>query len=272
MSQVKIGIIGGTGLDRDAEILQNQREITLDTTPFGDPSDQVIVEGTIHGVPVYVMGRHGKKHDVSPSNVNYRANVWSLKTLGCTHLLVTNACGSLKEEIPPGEVAILDQYIDRTCGRRQSSFYSVAHIPQNYPYNRRVQAILEEACLKVGIKPHTRCTIIVMEGPRFSTLAESKLYRSWGAHCVGMTSVPEAQLAAEAGLIYNSLALVTDYDGWHDDDHEHVTVDLVAERMAVLGGKAKKILAEAISIIKDQDWTKEIEEKQAEAKSAIMFP
>ena len=270
--EIKIGIIGGTGLDQDSSILQDKKEVTLETTPFGDPSDKTIVSGKISGVTVYIMSRHGAKHNINPSNVNYRANIWSLKCLGVTHLLVTNAVGSLVKEIAPGTVAILDQYIDRTSGVRQCSFSSVAHIPQNFPFDRKLQTVLFDACKGIGITPPTKCTIIVMEGPRFSTLAESRLYHSWGAHCVGMTSVPEAQLAAEAGLLYASLALITDYDGWHEDDCEHVSVELVAKRMQGLGETAKKILAGAVDIIAQQDWTKDIEEKRAEAKAAIMFP
>ena len=184
-------------------------------------------------------------------------------------MLVTNAVGSLKKEIAPGDVAILDQYIDRTA-KRANTMFKVSHIPQNYPFNRKVQAIMEQACEKLGIVPHKRCTIMVIEGPRYSTLAESKLYQSWGAHCVGMTTSPEAQLAAEAGMMYNSLALITDYDGWHEDNQEHVTVELVDKRMAMLGGKAKQILSETINIMKDMDWTKDIEAKAAEAQAAIM--
>lgn len=269
--EIKVGIIGGTGLDRDSEILQDQREVSLETTPFGDPSDRVIVEGKIAGITVYIIGRHGKTHNVNPSNVNYRANLWSLRTLGCTHVLVTTACGSLKEKIAPGHVVILDQYIDRTSGRRSSTFYTVAHIPQNRPFDRKMQQILEQACIKHNVPHHTKGVAVVIEGPRFSTLAESRLHQSWGCDIVNMTAVPEAPLAAELGLVYASLALVTDYDGWHESEEEHVSVDLVTIRMKDLGSKAKKVLAEAVSLLSQCDWSQEIAAKREQSKSCIMF-
>lgn len=269
--EVKIGIIGGTGLDRDSEILQEQREVSLETTPFGDPSDRVIVQGKMSGLTVYIMGRHGKNHNVSPSNVNYRANLWALKELGCTHVLVTTACGSLKEEIAPGHVVILDQYIDRTTGRRQNTFYSVAHIPQNRPFDRKMQELLQQACVTTSIPHHTKGVAVVIEGPRFSTIAESRLYQSWGCDIVNMTAAPEAQLAAELGLIYSSLALVTDYDGWHESEDEHVSVDLVTTRMKDLGVKAKRVLAEAVALVSQCDWSQEVARKREQAKSCIMF-
>ena len=269
-SEIKIGIIGGTGLDRDAEIVEDQQEITLATTPYGDPSDSVIIAGRMSGLPVYIMGRHGKDHRVSPSNVNYRANLWSLKQLGCTHVLVTTACGSLKQEIAPGHVVILDQYIDRTSGKRPNSFYAVAHIPQNRPFDRKLQELLRQSCVTQQVTHHTQGTAVVIEGPRFSTLAESRLYQSWGCHVVNMTAAPEASLAAELGLLYASLALVTDYDGWHDSDEEHVSVDLVTMRMKDLGGKAKKVLSQAVSLIAQQDWSQDVRDKQAQADACIM--
>ena len=269
--EIKVGIIGGTGLDRDSEILLDQREVSLETTPYGDPSDRLIVQGKIAGLTVYIMGRHGKSHNVNPSNVNYRANLWSLKELGCTHVLVTTACGSLKEEIAPGHVVILDQYIDRTSGRRASTFYTVAHIPQNRPFDRKMQQILEQACLTTSVPHHTKGVAVVIEGPRFSSLAESRLHQSWGCDIVNMTAVPEAPLAAELGLIYSSLALVTDYDGWHESEEEHVSVDLVTIRMKDLGMMAKKVLAEAVSLLSKCDWSQEITNKQDQAKSCIMF-
>jgi len=268
----KIGIIGGTGLDRDPNLLKSQKEVTLPTTPFGDPSDKVIIEGMIGGVTVYVMGRHGKKHDVNPSNINYRANIWSLKELGCTHILVTNAVGSLREDFAPGHLAIIDQYVDRTAGKRANTFYTVSHIPQGKPFYPKLQELLEASARKLGLPVHPKATIVAIEGPRYSTLAESKLYQSWGCHLVGMTTCPEAQLAAEAGLMYASLALVTDYDVWHDSEEEHVTVELVDKRMKDLGEKARAVLADTITQMATIDWSKDIDKMKKQAAGAIMTP
>ncbi|KAI1286068.1 S-methyl-5'-thioadenosine phosphorylase [Halotydeus destructor] len=272
MSQIKIGIIGGTGLDQDADVLLDKRTVPVPKTPFGEPSDSEVIEGKIANVTVYILGRHGKHHTVSPSNVNYRANIWAMKELGCTHLLVTTACGSLKEEIAPGQFAVLDQYIDRTSGKRQNSFYTVAHIGQAQPFNRRVQSIVEQSCKKLGYVCHTNETAVTIEGPRFSTLAESRLYQSWGAGIVNMTAVPEAQLAAEAGLIYASIALVTDYDVWRENEDEHVSVEVVMNRLKELGAKAKQVLVMAVTEIGAQDWKADIAKYKAAVEIAIMTP
>ena len=137
-----------------------------------------MISGTIEGTPVVIMGRHGCKHDINPSDVNYRANLWTLKELGCTHLLVTTACGSLKLSISPGDFAVVDQYIDRTCLRKRT-FYKVSHIPQGRPFDIKMQTILEECCKQLAYKCHSSVTTVTIEGPRFSTLAESRLYKSW---------------------------------------------------------------------------------------------
>jgi len=268
---LKIGIIGGTGLDQDTELLQDKREVKVPTTEYGDPSDSVVIEGTISGVPVAIMGRHGRNHNISPSNVNYRANLWTLKhTLGCNIILVTSACGSLKEEIKPGDLGIMDQYIDRTCGNRQRSFYAVSHIPQARPYDPKLQAILEESCKELGYTVHPGLTAVCIEGPRFSTLAESRLHQSWGAHLANMTTVPETQLASELGIPYAALALVTDYDCWHEDEHESVTVELVTERLRQLSIKAKAVLTVAIKKLAQLDLSEHIKAKEQQAKAAIM--
>jgi 5'-methylthioadenosine phosphorylase len=268
--KIVVGIIGGTGLDRDDSVLTDKRNVEIKSTPFGPPSDLTVICGTISNVTVFIMGRHGKAHDVSPPNVNYRANIWAMKELGCTHLLVTTACGSLKEELAPGDFAILDQYIDRTSGKRQNSFYKVAHIGQAKPFHPRMQQILKESCDVLNFKVHQKITAATIEGPRFSTLAESKLHQSWGCQIVNMTSVPEAQLAAEAGLIYGSLALVTDYDVWRENEDEHVAVDVVMNRLIELGDRAKKVLVEAVTRIGDQEWDKEVAKHQEAVKVAIM--
>ena len=267
---LKVGIIGGTGLDRDASIIKDLKLIPVATTPYGDPSDPQVVSGSIEGVDVVIMGRHGSKHNINPSDVNYRANLWTLKQLGCTHVLVTTACGSLKLEIAPGDFAVLDQYIDRTS-LRQRTFYKVSHIPQGKPFAAKLQQILEQTCAQLAYKCHRSVTTVTIEGPRFSTLAESRLYKSWGADIVNMTTVPEAQLAAELGFIYGALALVTDYDCWHESDNESVSVDLVMNRLKQLTERAKNVLVLAIKKISETDWSQDLERKRSEAKNAIMF-
>ena len=188
--KVVVGIIGGTGLDQDSSLLQDKRLVDLKETPYGWASDSQAISGQIEGVPVFILSRHGKNHDVNPSHVNYRANLWTLvKQLGCTHILATSACGSLKEEIAPGHVGILDQYIDRTCGVRERSFYKVCHVEQRNPINKTMQGFIEEACQEQGILYHKNLTCVAIEGPRFSSLAESRLHRSWGCDVVNMTSV-----------------------------------------------------------------------------------
>lgn len=268
---IKIGIIGGTGLDQDTGILKDKKTIHVPTTKYGDPSDLSLTEGTMHGVPVVIMGRHGQKHNINPSDVNYRANLWTLKSLGCTHVIVTTACGSLKESIEPGHYAILDQYIDRTSGRRASTFYKVSHIPQAKPYDKEIQRILEESCRDHNYNVHPNVTVVTIEGPRFSTLAESKLYRSWGCDIVNMTAVPEVTLASELGLVYGALGLVTDYDCWHEKEHESVSVEVVMSRLKELAIRTRNVLDSTVLKITQFEWTAIIETKENAAKSAIMW-
>lgn len=270
-SDLKVGIIGGTGLEKDNEIFVGMTEVSVQETPYGNASSNLVVTGTINSVPVVVLSRHGRNHDVSPSHVNYRANLWALKNqFGCNVILVTTACGSLREELAPGDLAVVDQYIDRTLGYRERSFYKVAHVPQGKPYNRTIQKVLVDSCNELKLTVHEQVTCISIEGPRFSTLAESKLYRTWGGHIVNMTAVPEAQLAAELGLPYAALALVTDYDCWHEDDSESVNVDLVTKRLIELGSKARSVLAHAIGKLAQMDVSQLIAHHQAIAKVAIM--
>ncbi|XP_054168693.1 S-methyl-5'-thioadenosine phosphorylase-like [Oppia nitens] len=268
--RLKIGIIGGTGLDRDSSIIKDLKLVSVPTTPYGDPSDNEVITGTIEGVDIVLMGRHGSKHNINPSDVNYRANLWTLKELGVTIVLVTTACGSLKLEVSPGDFAILDQYIDRTCLRGRT-FHKVSHIPQGKPFHPKLQQILEESIAQLGYKFHPKVTTVTIEGPRFSTLAESRLYKSWGADIVNMTTVPEAQLAAELGLIYGALALVTDYDCWHESDDESVSVDLVMNRLKELSERAKNVLSLTIKNISQNDWQTIWHKKQSDSKLAVMY-
>lgn len=268
--KLKIGIIGGTGLDQDHSILKDITRVRVPITPYGDPSDLEVICGKISGIEVFIMGRHGRNHQFNPTDVNYRANLWTFKNyFGCTHVLATNAVGSLKESIVPGDLGVIDQYIDRTSIRTGRSFYKVSHIPQAEPYDRDIQEIFLKSCQSNGYKCHPKLTAVCIEGPRFSTLAESLLYRSWNCDIIGMTMVPEAQLAAEIGLIYGSLALITDYDCWHQTN-DSVSVDLVANSMKELSQKAIKVLGSTIKFIAEKDWSNIIEKKQKMAQNAIM--
>ena len=268
-SNIKIGIIGGTGLDQDGSILTNREMVPVPETPYGLPSDPEVVHGTINGIEIYIMGRHGRKHDVSPTNVNYRANLWTFRSLGVTHVLGTTACGSLKHKLAPGDLAVVDQYIDQTKIRAGRSFYKVCHIPQPQPFDRKLQSILVECCNEASYTCHPSVTAVVIEGPRFSSLAESKLFQSWGADLVNMTLVPEAPLASELGLVYASLALVTDYDCWHSDELS-VSVDFVTKMLQTISVKAKDVLVRAITKIATVDWTDNIETKTRLARDAVM--
>lgn len=268
-SSVIVGIIGGTGLDQDSSLLEDKRTIDLQETPYGRASDHQAISGSIEGVQVYIISRHGQKHDVSPSHVNYRANLWTLvKQLKCTHILVTSACGSLKENITPGEVGILDQYIDRTCQFRDRSFYRVCHVEQKKPIDVMMQQFIRQACEEEGIICHPNLTAVTIEGPRFSTYAESKLHRSWGCDVVNMTSVPEVQLASELAIIYGCILLITDYDCWRDG--ESVSSDLVLERMKDLGAKARRIIPRIVKKIASHNWTSQMEANRKALKASIM--
>lgn len=265
-----VGIIGGTGIDQDTSLLKNQRQVQLEATPYGRASDSYAISGEIEGVPVYILSRHGKNHDINPSNVNYRANLWTLvKQLKCTHILVTSACGSLQENLVPGHVGILDQYINRTCANRERSFYKVCHVEQRNPINKTMQQFIAEACEKNQIPHHKDLTCVCIEGPSFSTLAESRLYRSWGCHVVNMTSVPEVQLASELATMYACILLITDYDCWRDEEGS-VRADLVVERMKELGAKARLIISDVVKKIGQHDWTDQHIENKDKLKCSIM--
>ncbi|XP_077004149.1 S-methyl-5'-thioadenosine phosphorylase isoform X2 [Tamandua tetradactyla] len=219
---VKIGIIGGTGLD-DPEILEGRTEKYVDT-PFGKPSDALIL-GKIKNVDCVLLARHGRQHTIVPSNVNYQANIWALKEEGCSHVIVTTACGSLRDEIQPGDIVLIDQFIDRTTTRPQT-FYDgshscargVCHIPMAEPFCPKTREVLIETAKKLGLRCHSKGTMVTIEGPRFSSRAESFMFRTWGADVINMTTVPEVVLAKEAGICYASIAMATDYDCWKEHE------------------------------------------------------
>jgi 5'-methylthioadenosine phosphorylase len=236
-----LGVIGGSGLYEIPE-MEGVSETPIET-PFGTPSGPVI-EGRIEGRTVFFLPRHGKGHVLSPTEVPYRANVWALKSVGVTHLLSVSAVGSLREEIVPGHLVVPDQLIDRTKGIRPSTFFeggAVAHVPLGEPFCGEFRNALLEAASHAEATVHDGGTLVCMEGPQFSTRAESFLYRSWGAQLIGMTALPEAKLAREASLCYATLALATDYDCWHDG-HDSVTVEAVIEVMKSNAVKARKAL------------------------------
>ncbi len=210
--------------------LENAKWQTV-KSPWGEPSDQLLT-GTFHGVDMVFLPRHGRGHVQTPTSINYRANIDALKRVGVTDVISVSACGSLKEELPPGTFVMADQFIDRTFAREKSFFGPgfVAHVPMAHPVCPRLSGALTLAAREQKISHSEGGTYICMEGPQFSTRAESFLYRSWGCSVIGMTAMPEAKLAREAELPYAIVAMVTDYDCWHDD-HEHVTVDAVIKVM-----------------------------------------
>lgn len=216
----KIAIIGGTGLE-DPSILKNPGEIEVDT-PYGKPSSS-FKTGEIEGVQVIILSRHGRDHSIPPTQVNNRANIWAINKLGCRHIIATTACGSLREEIDRGDIVILDQFIDFTR-HRMNTFYesfeggNLKHTPMADPFCSEVRNVLIEKAKKLGLNFHSKGTVITIEGPRFSTRAESKMFRSWGADVINMSSAPECILANELGIFYTAVALSTDYDCWRTDE------------------------------------------------------
>ena len=241
--QAEIGIIGGTGL-YDPKMLTNSEEVTVET-PYGTPSDAITL-GKLAGRSVAFLPRHGKKHTIRPSNVNSRANVFALKKLGVTRILAPSAVGSLKDNYQPGDVVFVDQFIDRTT-KREQSFYTgnkVCHISVAEPMCPEIRHILVSVAKDMGIRAHPTGTYVCIEGPRFSTKAESKLFRSWDADVVGMTLVPECVLAREAELCYASISTVTDYDVWKD---HAVSADEVVATMKTSVEKVKRIILEVVT-------------------------
>ena len=244
-----VGIIGGSGVYdipglTDVEWRQVQ-------TPWGAPSDDLMF-GTLNGQRLVFLPRHGRGHRHSPSDINYRANLDALKRVGVTDIISVSAVGSLKEELPPGTFVVVDQFIDRTFARTKSFFSSgcVAHVGLGHPVCTRLGDHLHAAGKELGLKIVRGGTYIVMEGPQFSTQAESHLYRSWGCSVIGMTNMPEAKLAREAEICYATVAMVTDYDCWHPD-HDHVTVEQVVKVVIANADKARGLVCAAAPRMKD---------------------
>ena len=246
----RIGIIGGSGLYA-MDALESRKEVRVDT-PWGAPSDAFVV-GQIAGREVAFLARHGQGHRIMPSNLNFRANIHGLKQLGVEYVLSFSAVGSLREELEPLHFVLPDQFFDRTRGRVSTFFDEelVAHITFSHPICATLADVAEEACRKVGVTVHRGGTYCCMEGPAFSTLAESNTYRSWGFDIIGMTNLQEAKLAREAEMSYCTVAMVTDYDCWHPG-HDAVTVDTVIEYLTKNAAHAQQVAIEAVRNVPEE--------------------
>jgi len=248
---MKIGIIGGSGLD-DPNILDTVDE-TIIQTPFGKPSSP-IKEGKIRNVNVAILARHGMNHSISPSNVNYRANIWAMKEIGCNHILASTAVGSLKVEIEPGHLVFPNQFIDFTK-HRNSTFFDkkqVMHTPMSDPFCPHLLELLQDTAEDLKIPYHANKTVITIEGPRFSTKAESFMFKSWKADVINMSSCPEVALAREQNIHYSSLAMATDYDCWKEHE-KSVTWEMIKKTMDSNSINVIKILLNIIPKIKNWD-------------------
>jgi len=244
MANSKLAIIGGSGL-YNVEEFKDREYIKIDT-PWGKPSDDIL-KTKFNDKEIYFLPRHGRGHFVSPSNINFRANIDALKQLGVTDIVSVSAVGSLKEDLPPGKFVIINQFIDRTFARNKTFFDDeiVAHVSMAYPTSSGLMNACEDAIKKSNIDYQRNGTYIVMEGPQFSTLAESNLYRSWKADVIGMTNMPEAKLAREAEIRYASVSMVTDFDCWHPD-HESVDVQQIIKILLRNAEKAKVMIKNLI--------------------------
>ena len=249
MKKRKLGIIGGSGLYK-MEGFKKAKWSKI-STPWGKPSDEILL-ASLEKEEIYFLPRHGKGHFISPSNINFRANIDALKQLGVTDIVSVSAVGSLKENLKPGSFVIIDQFIDRTFARKKTFFDEeiVAHVSLAKPTSPGLSKCCEDALKKLKIDFHLGGTYMVMEGPQFSSLAESKLYRSWGADVIGMTNMPEAKLAREAEIRYCTVAMVTDYDCWHPN-HEEVDVNIVIQTLLKNANNAQNMIKQIINTFKN---------------------
>lgn len=256
---IKLGVIGGSGL-YSIDGLEKVREVKV-KTPFGNPSDALIT-GTLHNTPIVFLPRHGRGHRINPSEVNHRANIFALKTLGVEQIISVSACGSLKEELKPRDMVFPDQVFDRTKGRASTFFEKgiVAHVGVANPYCPELSKTLYRLATGLGFRTHEGGTYVCIEGPQFSTKAESCVYRSLGFSVIGMTNVPECKLAREAEICYASVALVTDYDVWHE---EPVTIEMVIGNLNANTANVKKLLMNAVSQV--------ARERRCECASALQY-
>jgi 5'-methylthioadenosine phosphorylase len=266
----QIGIIGGSGLYK-MEALKDVEEVRV-STPFGDPSDALIV-GTLEGTRVAFLARHNRNHTLTPSELPFRANIYAMKSLGVEYLISASAVGSLKEEAKPLDMVVPDQFIDRTRGRVSTFFGEgiVGHIAFGDPVCNQLAKVLADSVESLDLPDvtlHRGGTYVCMEGPAFSTKAESNLYRSWGATIIGMTNLPEAKLAREAEIAYATLALVTDYDCWHPD-HDSVTVEMVIGNLMKNAANAQRVIQEVVRRLAANPFTSEA---HSALKYAIITP
>jgi len=250
MSEVKLAVIGGSGV-YDIEALTDIEEQRM-STPFGDPSDAILI-GTLSDVRIAFLPRHGRGHRLTPTEVPYRANIWALKSLGVERIISISACGSMKEKYQPRHIVIPDQIYDNTKKRDYSFFGDglVTHIGIADPFCPHLRPLLGEAVQKAGATVHMGGTFITIEGPRFSTRGESNIYRSWGVDIIGMTAVPEAQLAREAEICYATMAHVTDYDVWHEEE-EAVNVEMLIANLMANAALSKQTIAELVPMLTDE--------------------
>ncbi len=246
-----IGVIGGSGV-YEIDGLENTRWEKV-SSPFGEPSDELLM-GELNGQKMVFLPRHGRGHRIPPSELNYRANIDAMKRVGVTEIISVSACGSLKEELPPGHFVIADQFIDRTFARMKSFFTTglVAHVGMGHPVCSRLGDALEGVIKSLDIPYQRGGSYLCMEGPQFSTKAESELYRSWGCDVIGMTNMPEAKLAREAEMCYATVAMVTDFDCWHPD-HDHVTVDAIIKVLLDNADKGRSLVREVTPKLAGRD-------------------
>jgi 5'-methylthioadenosine phosphorylase len=259
-----VGIIGGSGI-YDIDGLQDRQWVKV-SSPFGEPSDEILT-GSLFGQAMAFLPRHGRGHKIPPSEVNYRANIDALKRLGVTDILSLSAVGSLKESLAPETFVIVDQFIDRTFAREKSFFGRgmVAHVSMAHPVCSRLGDHLQQAAQEAGINAVRGGTYLAMEGPQFSSLAESQLYRQWGCDVIGMTNMPEAKLAREAEICYASVAMVTDYDCWHPD-HDHVTVEQIIGVLMANANKGRSLVKQVVPQLKA-----DAAAAQCSCRSALQF-
>lgn len=244
---ISLGVIGGTGI-YELEGFEIEEEKTMET-PFGDPSDSIII-GRLKNTRLAFLTRHGRGHHRIPHEINYRANIYAMKALGISRLLSISAVGSMKEEIQPGDLVVVDQFFDRTRNRNSTFFGNglAAHVGFGDPVCKELSSLTVRAARGSGANVHPRGTYVCIEGPRFSTRAESEIFRSWGVHIIGMTNLPEAGLAREAELCFCTLALVTDYDCWHEEEAD-VTVDSVLQTLKQNSQKAKATITSLATLL-----------------------
>ncbi len=250
MAEIKIGIIGGSGMD-DPRLMKGKREKKV-KTPYGNPSSALTI-GKIDGIDTVILARHGKDHSIYPTGVNFRANIHALKKAGCTHILATTAVGSLREKMRPGDLVFPDQFIDFTK-HRPLTFHDerVIHTPMAEPFCETLRSLLISAAKELNLRHHNKGTVVTIEGPRFSTKAESHMFRKLGADVINMSTVPEVILAREAGICYQTIAMSTDYDCWKEGE-EPVTWEMIVSTMNRNAENVKKLLLKTVSKICDTE-------------------